>query len=190
MELTEPIESINKQLIDLFGVDTVTGQAIWRVVWSEDQFEDRLGTYDDYSSGGIWLRQVTEVRRVPKYRQWIKELFVLERLVVIPEANKRELPDIQVSYEPLFPFWDKNGKYLPPKLIVAKFVIDTIYAAQGRASLARYKDPEAESMEASIEIKRKRIEELQDYLYGDMSGLHGMTITGESVIVPNNYERN
>jgi hypothetical protein len=54
MELTEKIESINNQLIELYGIDTITGQAMWRVVWSEDQFEHRLGTYDDFS-GEIYI---------------------------------------------------------------------------------------------------------------------------------------
>ena len=92
MELTEPVDSINKQLVDHFGTDTITGLAMWRVVFSEDQFEKRLGTYDDFTPSGIYLRTVTEVREVPKYRQWIKRKYVLENLVLIPDINKKELP--------------------------------------------------------------------------------------------------
>lgn len=189
MELTESIESINQHLIDMFGIDTITGQPIWRVVWSEDQFEYRLGTYDDYSDGGIYLRTVTEVRWVPKYRQWVPEKYVLERLVVVPVMNSDEIPDTKVSYEPLYVFEDKNGNYLPPKFEACEFVIKLIYSVQyGDKSVARYKDPE-DSVEASLEIKRKRIDKIQEELFGDESGLLGTTITGETIIVPQNYKK-
>lgn len=175
-------------MIDTYGIDTSTGLSIWRVVWSEDQYEMRYGTYDDYSDGGIWLRQVTEVRRAPKYKQWVPEKYVLERLVAVPEINQDELPESKISYELLYVFENKDGNYLPPKFTVAKFVIDTIYAAQGKKSLAKYKDPE-DSTEAFLEIKRKRIDEIQEYLYGDESGLLGTTLTGETIIVPQNYKK-
>src|SRR5689334_9373374 len=98
MELVEKIEVLNSRLVDHFGIDTVTGDAIWRIVFSEDQFEKRLGTYDDITKGGIYLRTVTEVREVPKYRQWIHKKYILERLVLVPETNLPELPCLKQSY--------------------------------------------------------------------------------------------
>lgn len=188
MELTEPIESINNQLIHLFGIDTITGMPIWRVVWSNDQYEKRLGTYDDITESGIYLRTVTEVREVPKYSQWLPNLYVLERLVVVPEINQDELPTSKISYEPLFPFWDKDGKALPPKLEVAKFVIDTIYAAQyGTHNLKKYKDDE-DSQEASLELKKKRIDEISEYLWGDQPSFHDALINGEAVTLNSDYK--
>lgn len=189
MELTEPIETINARLIDFFGVDTLTGLPIWRVVWSEDQMEKRLGTYTDYTPSGIWLREVTEVREVPKYRQWIQQKFVLERLTLVPEVNQDELPTSKLSYEPLWVFEDRYGRYLPPKFEAAQLVIDTVYAVQySDHNLSRYKDPE-NSQEASIELKKQRVDEYIEQLFGDESGLLGTTITGESIIVPRNYKK-
>jgi len=180
MELTESIESINQQLIDLFGIDTITGLSIWRIVFSEDQFEKRLGTYEDYSRGGIFLREVTEVREVPKYRQWIQCKYVLERLVVVPEINERELPTSKLSYEPIWVFEDRFGNALPPVLRGAKLVIDTVYAAMGKAGMAKYKDPELDA-ENALELKRQEVDKIQEELYGDESGLGGAIVHGEGV---------
>lgn len=172
----ESIESINNQLISLFGIDTVTGDPIWRVVWSEDQYEKRLMDVDD--KGNELLQP--EVRLVPKYRQWIIEKYVLERLVVIPEVNREELADKKISYEPIFPFRDKNGNALPPRIDVCKIVIDTIYAAMGKSSLAKYKSgTEKELIERQASIK-----EIQDYLYGNESDVTDHLRYKTGVIVP------
>lgn len=188
-ETTEPIESLNKQLIDLYGIDTVTGLPIWRIVWSEDQFEKRMGTYDDYTKGGLYIRTVTEVREVPKYRQWIQQKFILERLVIVPIQNEKELIDNKLSYEPIWTFEDKRGNALPPKIQASKFIIDSIYAAQySNHNLARYSDPD-NCQEAQIENKKERINNLMEELYGDESNLMGTTISGESIIVPRNYTK-
>lgn len=187
----EPIHKINQRLKDIFGQDSSTGKAIWRVSWSEDQFEDRQGTYNDYSADGqIWLRTVTEVRRVPKYRQWLKELYVLEKLVAVPTINLNDLPDTKISYEPMFPFWDKNGNYLPPKWEVCEFVISLTDAARGKGNMARYSDG-INTKEDWIVAKQKRINEMIEYLGGDESGLMGQTIgaSGSGIIVPSSYEK-
>lgn len=188
MELTETIDTINRQLIDLYGIDTVTGQAMWRVVWSEDQFEHRHGTYDDYSPAGLYLRTVTEVRYVPKYRQWIKEKYVLERLVVIPETNQGDLPATKLSYEPMYPFETNSGKYLPPRLDACQFVIDAVLSAQGKSSLAKYKDPlSGISNEDYLEMKAKEIDTLQEELFGNETDTGDALAHGEAITVPRNY---
>lgn len=181
MELAEPIESINQQLIDLFGLDTATGQPMFRVVWSEDQFEKRL---TDRSEKGLIL-PTPMVKLLPKYRQWINDRFVLERLVIVPETNIKELAGIKLSYEPLWVFRDKFDRYVPPTLWACKFVIDTLYAALGKQSLAKYVDEEAEHPE---ETKRERVKKLEEELFGDESSILGRTITGEAIVVPQSYE--
>jgi len=181
MELAEPIESINQQLIDLFGLDTATGQAMFRVVWSEDQFENRLTTNTD---SGLEL-PFPVMKLLPKYKQWIKERFVLERLVIVPEQNLRELAGIKLSYEPLWVFKGRNEEYVPPTLWGSKFVIDTLYAAMGKQSLAKYVDEEAKN---PTEVREKRIEKLTEELFGDESNILGRTITGEAIVVPQSYE--
>lgn len=177
MELTESINRLNEQLIDLYGIDTITGDPIWRIVWSEDQFEKRLM---DVTDTGISLL-VPEVRLVPKYRQWIKKKYVLERLVLIPEINTSELPATKVSYEPIFVFSDKNDNYLPPRIDISQIVIDTIYAAQGKSSLAKYIDN-------SDEENAKNIEEIYEYLYGDETDITDSLRYKSGIVVPRSYE--
>lgn len=181
MEIAEPIESINKQLIDLFGVDTATGQPIFRVVWSNDQIEKRMV---DTTAQGLVL-PFPVLREVPKYRQWIQDRFILERLVIVPETNVQELAGLKLSYEPLWVFQGKDEKYVPPTLWGCKFVIDALYAALGKSSLAKYVDEEAKNPQ---EVKEKRINALEEQLFGDESNLLGRTITGEAIVVPQSYE--
>ena len=190
MEITEPVDGINTRLKDYFGVDTITGQPIWRIVWSESQFENRLGTYDDITPSGIYLRTVTEVRYVPKYSQWINDRWVLERLVIVPGVNKDELPDSKVSYEPIYVFQTGSGQYLPPKFEAAKFVVDAVYSVQGAGNLARYKDPDAGlNKEDQFEKKRAEIDTLQEELFGNESYVGDALAHKEAVIVPRNFEK-
>jgi hypothetical protein len=181
MELTEPIESINKQLLDLFGLDSMTGRPMFRVVWSEDQFEMRM---TDRTDTGIQLL-TPELRELPKYKQWIKEKYVLERLVLVPEVDRRELPTIKLSYEPLWVFKGQNEEYVPPTLWGCKFVIDTLYAALGKGSLVRYVDEEAKH---PVEAREKRIGKLTEELFGDESSFLGRTVTGEAIAMPQSYK--
>src|SRR5438552_10464938 len=174
MEQTESIGSINSQLIDLFGIDTITGQAMFRIVWSEEQFEKRLTQYTD---NGLALL-IPEVRLLQKYRQLIQNKYVLERLCVVPEINQDELPAEKLSYEPIWVFETKQGDALPPTLWASKFVIDSLYAAMGKHSLRKYVDEEAKNPE---EHKEKRLKEYEEQLFGDESSLLGRTITGEVV---------
>jgi len=190
MELTERIDNINRQLVDLYGIDTITGLAMWRVVWSEDQFEHRFGTYDDFTESGIYIRTVTEVRYVPKYRQWIHNKYVLERLVVVPEISAGDLPATKLSYEPMYPFETNSGKYLPPRLDAAQFIIETVLASQGKSSLAKYKDPVSGlSTEDYLEMKNKEIETLQEELFGNETDTGDAIAHGEAIIVPGNYKK-
>lgn len=186
------LDFINLWLKEHYGQDSFTGASIWRVVWSDDQLEKRLGTFEDRTESGTFIRRVTEVREVPKYKQWIQQRYILERLVAVPDYQVEELAGKKISYEPIFTF-GING-YLPPKIEVAEIVIDSIYLAQygpkGSALKQKWlsEDPEL-NPEAANEAKKKRIEALVDYFWGDSSGLGGTTISGESIIVPNSYQR-
>lgn len=175
MELTETINSLNRQLTDLYGIDTVTGRTIFRIVWSEDQFEKRLM---DVTNEGLQLLY-PEIREVPKYRQWIKEKYVLERLVLVPDVNKKELGGIKQSYEPLFVFENAKGEYLPPKIQVCKIVIDSVYAAQGKGNLAKYK----ETNEENLEKKRKEVEEMTAEIFGDETDISDALSRQEGVVL-------
>lgn len=174
----ETVESINTQLRDLYGIDTITSLPIWRVVWSEDQFEKRLTNHSD--TGVILL--TPEVRELPKYRQWIKNRYVLERLTVIPEINADDLPTSKLSYEPVWVFEGKNGMFLPPKLEPAQLVIDTLYAAIGKSKLNKYVDSEENTTE---EGRQSRIDKLQKELFGNETDVGDALAHKQAVIVPN-----
>jgi len=207
------VKVINSQLKDLYGVDIVTGLPIFRVIWSDDEMEHRHGTFDDITANGIYLKTVTETRYLPKYKQWIHGRHILERLVLVPEFQRHELPASNMSYEPLHVFrkGDDNETvdgYLPPRLDVAKFIVDSVLAVQAystmmitghanpdRPTLARYKDPAAgKSTEEIVEHKRKEIDGLVNELFGDETGLMGQTLSrnqggGEAIIVPHTYTK-
>jgi hypothetical protein len=190
MEQAEKVETINRQLVDLYGIDTVTGKPMWRVVWSEDQFEYRHGTYVDYDRSGCCLREVTETRYAPKYSQWIRNKHVLERLVVIPEINAGDLPATKLSYEPVYPFETNSGQYLPPRLDACQFVIETVLSAQGKSSLAKYKDPvNGLTSEDYMEMKNKELDVLQQDLFGNETDTGDAIAHGEAIIVPSNYKK-
>lgn len=204
------VDVINTQLKDLYGQDIVIGLPIFRIVWSEDEYEMRHGTYDDFLPGTqIYLRTVTETRHVPKYRQWIHGRHILERLVLVPEFQQSELPAAKISYEPLWVFrkGDDNETpegYLPPRLDACKFIIDSILAAQAittmmitgteqrdRPTLARYKDPAAgKGTEEIVAHKKKEIDSITEELFGDESGLMGATLPGgNAIIVPQTFKK-
>ncbi len=199
------VNIINKQLIDQYGIDTVTSNPIFRIVWNTDQYEKVHGTFVDTTSEGLFIREVTENRIVHKYRGFKLDRYVLERLVQVPEQQQDQLLGLKISYEGLWTFSDKNGNYLPPTYKAANFVIDCVLAAQStlkkmidpsdksdRVSLNKYKDDDPEyCQEAAIEHKKKRAQEIELELFGDESGLMGTTLPGgNAIIVPHNYEKN
>jgi len=183
MELAERIESINRQLVDLYGLESSINLPMFRVVFSDNQLEKRLGTYEDYTKAGIYIRTVTEVREVPKY-QWIVGRWVLERLVVIPEVNMPELPMTKLSYEPLWVFENQSGDYLPPRIDAAKIIIDTMYAALGKSSMRKYVDDEANTTKEGRDIK---IQKLQEELFGNETPATDALVYKTGVVVPNSY---
>lgn len=190
MQIAERIESINNQLIDIYGIDTITGLPLWRVVFSDDQLEKRLGTYDDFSPAGLYLRTVTEVREVYKYKQWIKSKFVLENLVIVPEMNQPELPTQKLSYEPIYVFQTGSGEYLPPRLDACQFIINSIYAVKGKGNLAKYKAPEdGLTGQDLIDYNNGRIAKLQDELFGNESYVGDALAHNEAIVVPSSYQK-
>ena len=177
MSYLESPETINKRLIDQFGIDTHSSNPIWRVVFSDDQMEKRL---TNFTKEGFELL-TPMVIEVPKYKQWIQGKYILERFVIVPDFQQIELAGAKTSYEIIWTFEDKNGNPLPPKWEAINFIINTIYAAQyGTHNLKKFHDPE-NSQEAALEAKRQRVDAIIEELWGDQSSLQGTTKTGESV---------
>lgn len=203
--LEAEVEIINKQLIDEYGIDTVTGKPIFRVVWNTDQMEKVYGTFTDYTEGGLFIREVTEARIVPKYRGFPKDRYVLERLVQVPIQQQDQLLGLKISYEGLYTYCDNQANFLPPIWKATKFLIDAVLAAQStlkkmidpsdksdRVSLNKYKNDDPEySQEASIEYRKNLAKEVENELFGNQSGLMGATLPGgNAIVVPHNYEKN
>lgn len=176
----EDLNRINKQLHDKFGIDTVTGREMYRVVWAEDQFENRLTEFDDRGNPLL----VPEIRSLPKY-QWIKGKYILENLMYIsnPESQK-ELAGQKLSYEVIFVFDDKDGNPLPPLFDVCVLVITTMQAAMKGGGYVKYKEGDP------IETRKEEIEALQEELFGNESDLTDSLAQGSGIVVPNKYEVN
>jgi hypothetical protein len=186
--MPEKIEVINQFLKENYGIDTDDSEPIFRVVWSEDQFEKRETKYTDQ---GIELLY-PEVREVPKYRSYISNAYVLERRVLVPDASLKELAGLKKSYEPLWVFIGKDGNPVPPTVSGCQFVISCVYAAIGKQGMAKYKDPDAElTPEQAYEKKQAELKKIEDELWGDESGLKGDTIdsSGSTIIMPHNYDK-
>jgi len=172
--LPQDIQTINNQLVNYFGIDTITSQAMWRVSWSSDQYEKRKV---DYTPEGLILLY-PQVIDMPKY-QHCKDRWILERLCLIPEVNQNELVDGHTSYECMHIFENERTKEpVYPIFKACKFVVDVVYAAMGKKSLAKYVDEEAKN---PLEEQEKRINKLQEELFGDESSLLLRTVTGEAV---------
>lgn len=190
-----PVEIIrlNQQLRDNFGIDTITSEPIWRVSWAADQFEKRFTEFSDYTTEGIFIRTVTEIRDVPKYPWW-KDLYILERLVLVPECDQMELLGKKTSYECLWPFHDRNEKPLPPKYEVCEFVIYQVYTAQygpKYKNLDRFKHLDVYGCNDKEELQKKkeRVERLMVEMFGDETPWHGDSVdaSGSTILMPNNY---
>lgn len=183
----EEVERFNNRLKDLFGIDTVTSQAMWRIVWSDDQLEMQLTECNDK---GIYFAQPV-MREVRKYN-WIHARYILEHLAIVPDTSLPEL-STKIAYGNIWTFEDAKGEYLPPRIDACQFVINTVVSAMqrhrdGLSPIKKYIDEEY-SQDASLEAKEKRIAEYTEYLFGDQSSLQGTTKTGESIIVPRTFEK-
>jgi hypothetical protein len=175
----ESIETLNQRLIDHFGKDSDTNRPMFRIVWSDEQTEKRLV---DMTEHGVQML-FPEVRELMKY-PYIKHLYVLERLVVVPFENNDELLGKKLSYEPLWVYCDDNRNPIPPIWDATKFIIDTLYAALGKKSLAKYIDDEKNTTE---EGRHQRIKELQLELFGNETETSDALRYKQGIVVPNSY---
>ena len=174
MELREPIEWINEQLIEHYSRDISDGRPNYRVVWSDDQFEKRITTHDEHGNQYIF----PEVHLLPKYRQYIRHRYVLERLtVVLGETDLLE----KVVYEVVWTFQDKNGKYLPPWFEACRHIIENILLNMAAKNyFAKYKDT------MSKEEYIAKIQKMEDELFGNETDVGDALAYGTGVVVPGN----
>jgi hypothetical protein len=174
MELRESIESINEKLLNEYGTE-FDNSPRFRVVFSEDQYEKR---FTDFTDEGFELLQ-PEVRLLPKYKQWIREKYILERL--IPVVGETDLTT-KVSYEPAWVFQDKNGNYLPPFFEGCKHVIESLHSAIDKAgTFTKYKDKNVSPEERALELKK-----VEEGLFGNETDVGDHLAYGTGVTVPGN----
>ena len=177
----ESVEVLNQRLIDYFGLDTNTGQPMFRIVWADDQLEKRLVQRTEAGIEFIF----PEIMEVKKY-SYLPHMYVLEQLVIIPEVQKKEIPGKNLSYEPLWAFKDKDNNPLPPIWTATKFVIDTLHAAMGKKSMRKYVDSE---LNTTVEGKDQRVKELAAELFGNETQTTDALAYKEGVVVPSTYEK-
>lgn len=179
--IMEKIETLNQRLEDFYGRDSDTGKPIFRIVWANAETEKRM--MDDTDTGvKLLYPAIREVRKYP----YLKDLYVLERLVVVPEMNLVELPATKLSYEPLWAFRDLNERFIYPSWDAAKFIVDTLYAALGKSSLKKYVEDEKNTTK---EGREERIKDLQGELFGNETDAGDALRYREGVVVPTNYTK-
>jgi hypothetical protein len=118
------VEIINKDLLDKYR--TIQNYPVYRLVWSEDTFENRLGTFREFTESGLFIREVTDVRKVRKYNyihhRWIFEMWAPGSITRNPETPDAAGGD----YVPVYVFESGQGSYLSPTRKVVEFLISAL----------------------------------------------------------------
>jgi hypothetical protein len=172
MELVESIERINYWLQREYGRFD-DARSNFRVVWSEDQYERRK-------------REGYEIPQSMKKYGYLKDVYILERIMPVPEYNSELTTDF--SYEPIWVFLNKDNKPLPPRIDVCKLVIEALLKQAAKSVGAKYKDPEAGH--DPLEVRAERVRKLQEELFGNETDTTDLLAAHEGVVVPRNYGEN
>jgi hypothetical protein len=105
---------------------SITGEYLYRLVWSDNILENRYGTFNEFTSPGLFVRTFTGIKLVPKY-SYIKERWILEKWAPGNLTRNPETPDASAGdYIPVYVFEDGKGKYLPPTRRVLEFLIGSL----------------------------------------------------------------
>ncbi len=153
----EGLKEFNNWLLRDFGYFD-GGKPRYKLVWSEDEIEKVLS---QYTREGFELLTPQIIEKY-KYRQWIHERYVLEKLVAVPESHL-EVSVYPMSYEPIYTFQNKNGDYLEPHYGATRFLIN--YLENPKKFYTQYKASNEEEHRKAIQ----EINEIEDYLFGNES---------------------
>lgn len=171
-------DRINKALARLWGRN-YKGEPLFRVVWSVDQTEKRLGTFEDFYRDVVYLRTVTCVREVPKY-SYLRPSWVLERW--IPGQYLKEYHDeiphtLGGSYEPIYVYQDVHGNPLPlneeATYAIVQSLLNTVSPAERRSLDAT---EEARTEKKGRERDLMIMEEASPYLVGKLHGKEAVVV--------------
>lgn len=192
----ETVETLNQRLFERYGNYSYdqrvkgliqTNLPLFRIVFSDDQFEKR---YTDYTKEGLLL-QMPRVEEKPKYRHYIQHKYLIERLTAIPDFVESDLVE-RLSYEPLWVFEDRFGNPLPPKWEVCEIVIDQVHRAAARAVGEKIEDPSKLEANPKIgaEVRLARIKRLEEEMFGNETRVTDSLATKEAIVVPGPQKEN
>jgi hypothetical protein len=154
-EHKELVKQLNEKLKNEYGSFT-ENVPNYRIVWSDDQLEYRDVTdcpVSKFDAHGNKIGEITGVLLLPKYRQWLPHMWVLEKCVDVGELGNKELVASNYSYEPIFPFKDKDGEALPPLWDICWVVIASIHYHMGQ-EVKLYKDPDISPEQQMMRINK------------------------------------
>lgn len=114
-----------QKLIETTYGKTATGQAYYRLVWSEDLWEIRRGDFSGYTAAGLYLgTRYNVVDKVKKY-EYLKDRWILEfyapQLQALVAASNKEIVQSD-GYEPLYVF-QKHGQYQKPEWWAIQYLV-------------------------------------------------------------------
>jgi hypothetical protein len=152
----------------------LTDQPLFRLVWSDEQFEIRTGEFEVYADN-LFIGYQTKTIRTLRYN-WIKERWLLEawfppELVLnpeLPESNKG-------SYECMYVFEDSKGNSLPLNLKVVELIV---YRMMNKRGEQARKSAIAQEFEDKDVVEDKYFEDVLDT---------PNFYKGSDIIVPANY---
>jgi len=126
-------KTVNDRLLRIYGKETLTGLQKYRIVWSGTQTEKRFGSYDVLTQEtGIWLGVKQGLVEIKKY-WYMKDTWLLER--VEPNTNRRDVFYDKYTYEPIFPFLDKDDNLLPLNWRAIEFIVGKLERAERKVML-------------------------------------------------------
>lgn len=177
----ESIETINKRLKDLHGYFSTTAYPMYRVVFSDEQFEKRR---TQFTPEGLKL-QFPIVAERPKYRHYLPSCYVLERVVEVPPFAETDLVS-KWSYEPIWAFLTSDGKPLPPLWRAIELIIKSLLDASAKTVGAKYKDPRSgiKTKKDWDDFDHTQINKMCEELFGNESEIGDALHYKEAIIVP------
>lgn len=179
------IHLINRRLRDIYGKDLLD-QAVYRVVWSDDEIEKRFALFRDFVPGtNIFLREAREVREVKKY-SYLKPQYVLEKLFI--NQHNDEILDNKTfspracTYEPLWCFGhENNGRARQPVWRAIELILMSINNPQ-KLTPSQMDD---EEFRQAREDEKLMLELMNTHIKNDP--LHSSVKDGDTVMLNDAY---
>jgi len=152
--MTEEQRDLNNWLRESYG-KSLTGKTKFRLVWSEDITEKRLGEFNEFY-GKLFLRTIKGIRELKKYN-YIHNRYILEGWIDSDLSSNGEVPDAKNGdYVPIWVF--ENGKREPTP-VTRKILTFLIALVQGKVK----KDNELSEKEVEEKEIQAQYESFDDH---------------------------